>query len=94
MAVGYAERARRQHHSRRYQGLSLEDLEERPGCARVSCRLLSRKVLFVLNNRQLWPWCLAEVRSAVHRAPTVLRQPPRAAAERIDSARKKGVGTY
>jgi hypothetical protein len=43
MAVSDAERARQQHHPRKYQGLSLEDLEERPGCARVSRQLLLRK---------------------------------------------------
>lgn len=35
MAISDAERARRQHHAHKHQGLSLEDLEERSGRAWV-----------------------------------------------------------
>ena len=42
------------------------------------------------NDCQLWARCLAQVRSALHRTPGILRHSTRLAQEPYDSTREKG----
>ena len=43
-----------------------------------------------MNNCQLWARCLAQVRSALHRTPGILRHSARLAEEPYDPTREKG----